>query len=171
MASPSSGSPARAVLWDMDGTLLDSTNYHWLAWRATLRVEGIQLLYDRFLASFGQRNDTILRSHFGRAIPLAEIKGEWPVRGVGCEPRFDLCEETTGSWPLDPGTSTERPEGLLEHSEPQSLFGRKARVTRLGGWSFRHRILVDRTEVTIVTDGPEDGVSGRPDGSLQHRFP
>jgi len=73
MASPSSGSPARAVLWDMDGTLLDSTNYHWLAWRATLRVEGIQLSYDRFLASFGQRNDTILRSHFGRAIPLAEI--------------------------------------------------------------------------------------------------
>ena len=73
MASPSSGSPARAVLWDMDGTLLDSTNYHWLAWRATLRVVGIQLSYDRFLASFGQRNDTILRSHFGRAIPLAEI--------------------------------------------------------------------------------------------------
>src|SRR5262245_71455 len=73
MASPSSGSPARAVLWDMDGTLLDSTEYHWLAWRAKLRVEGIQLSYDRFLASFGQRNDTILRSHLGPAIPLAEI--------------------------------------------------------------------------------------------------
>ena len=76
-----------------------------------------------------------------------------------------------GSWPLDPGTSAERPEGLPEHSEPQSLFGRKTRVTRLGGWSFRYRILVDCTEVTIVTDGPEDGVRGRPDGSLQHRFP
>jgi HAD superfamily hydrolase (TIGR01509 family) len=58
----------------MDGTLLDSTEYHWLAWRAALRVEGITLSYDRFLASFGQRNDTILRGHFGPAIPLAEIE-------------------------------------------------------------------------------------------------
>jgi HAD superfamily hydrolase (TIGR01509 family) len=65
---------ARAVLWDMDGTLLDSTEYHWLAWRATLRVEGITPSYDRFLASFGQRNDTILRGHFGPAIPAAEIE-------------------------------------------------------------------------------------------------
>ena len=73
MASPSSGSPARAVLWDMDGTLLDSTEYHWLAWRATLEAEGIELSYDRFLASFGQRNDTILRGHLGPAVPLAEI--------------------------------------------------------------------------------------------------
>ena len=58
----------------MDGTLLDSTEYHWLAWRAALRVEGIKLSYDRFLASFGQRNDTILRGHFGPAIPPAEIE-------------------------------------------------------------------------------------------------
>ena len=71
MSGPST---ARAVLWDMDGTLLDSTEYHWLAWRAALRVEGIKLSYDRFLASFGQRNDTILRGHFGRAIPAAEIE-------------------------------------------------------------------------------------------------
>jgi HAD superfamily hydrolase (TIGR01509 family) len=66
-------SPVRAVLWDMDGTLIDSTRYHWLAWRATLRLEGIRLSYDRFLASFGQRNDTILRSHFGPTIPVADI--------------------------------------------------------------------------------------------------
>jgi len=57
----------------MDGTLLDSTKYHWLAWHATLRTEGIRLSYDCFLASFGRRNDTILRSHFARAIPIAEI--------------------------------------------------------------------------------------------------
>src|SRR5262245_15350688 len=57
----------------MDGTLLDSTEYHWLAWRATLATEGIELSYDRFLAPFGQRNDTILRSHLGAALPLAEI--------------------------------------------------------------------------------------------------
>jgi beta-phosphoglucomutase len=72
MSSMSGASP-RGVLWDMDGTLLDSTEYHWLAWHATLAAEGIELSYDRFLASFGQRNDTILRGHLGPAAPLAEI--------------------------------------------------------------------------------------------------
>ena len=26
-------SAARAVLWDMDGTLIDSENLHWVSWR------------------------------------------------------------------------------------------------------------------------------------------
>ena len=26
----------RAVLWDMDGTLVDSAEYHWQAWRDTM---------------------------------------------------------------------------------------------------------------------------------------
>ena len=30
----------RAVLWDMDGTLLDSAEYHWLAWQETMAAEG-----------------------------------------------------------------------------------------------------------------------------------
>ena len=25
----------KSVLWDLDGTLVDSEQYHWLAWRAT----------------------------------------------------------------------------------------------------------------------------------------
>ena len=30
----------RAVLWDMDGTLIDSAEYHWLTWRDTLAGRG-----------------------------------------------------------------------------------------------------------------------------------
>ena len=30
---------ARAVLWDVDGTLVDSLEYHWLSWRAALEVK------------------------------------------------------------------------------------------------------------------------------------
>ena len=50
----------RAVLWDLDGTLADSAEYHWLSWRDTLTAEGVAISYDQFLASFGQKNDRIL---------------------------------------------------------------------------------------------------------------
>ena len=51
----------RAVLWDMDGTLVDSAGYHWQAWRDTMSREGFPITYEQFLATFGQRNDSILR--------------------------------------------------------------------------------------------------------------
>lgn len=51
---------AGAALWDMDGTLVDSAEYHWIAWRDTMASEGIQITHDQFLATFGQRNDSIL---------------------------------------------------------------------------------------------------------------
>jgi HAD superfamily hydrolase (TIGR01509 family) len=50
----------RAVLWDLDGTLADSAEYHWLSWRDTLKAEGVEISYEQFLASFGQKNDRIL---------------------------------------------------------------------------------------------------------------
>jgi len=63
----------RAVLWDMDGTLLDSAEYHWLAWREILAAERYELTHDEFVATFGQRNDTILRGWLGADLPLAEV--------------------------------------------------------------------------------------------------
>jgi beta-phosphoglucomutase len=65
--------PLRAVLWDMDGTLLDSAEYHWLAWREALAAERFPLTYEQFVATFGQRNDTILRGYFGAEFPDAEV--------------------------------------------------------------------------------------------------
>ena len=32
-----------AVLWDLDGTLVDSEAYHWRSWRDTAAAEGIAL--------------------------------------------------------------------------------------------------------------------------------
>jgi len=55
----------RAALWDMDGTLVDSAEYHWLAWRDTMAREGSAITHEQFLASFGQRNDSILRQWLG----------------------------------------------------------------------------------------------------------
>jgi HAD superfamily hydrolase (TIGR01509 family) len=64
----------RAVLWDLDGTLVDSEDYHWRSWRDAMAAEGIDLSYDRFLASFGLRNDRILRGWLGDSVDPARIQ-------------------------------------------------------------------------------------------------
>ena len=55
-----------AVLWDLDGTLVDSEEYHWRAWQETMSAECVVLTREQFLATFGQRNDSILRQWLGR---------------------------------------------------------------------------------------------------------
>jgi len=63
----------RAVLWDMDGTLIDSAEYHWLTWRDTLAELGHTLTHEQFASWFGQRNDAILRRYFGDGIAAGEV--------------------------------------------------------------------------------------------------
>src|SRR5215469_11060364 len=57
----------RAVLWDMDGTLIDSEEFHWISWRNTLANEGITISREQFLSSFGQRDDSIIPRWLGTA--------------------------------------------------------------------------------------------------------
>jgi len=64
----------RAVLWDMDGTLVDSAEYHWQAWRDTMSGEGIPITHEQFLATFGQRNDSILRQWLGEKVTPGVIQ-------------------------------------------------------------------------------------------------
>ena len=62
------GSPLpgpRAVLWDLDGTLADSRDYHWRAWKEAMGAEGLLVTEAQFLSSFGQRNDAILGAWLG----------------------------------------------------------------------------------------------------------
>lgn len=64
MASPEERAP-RAVLWDLDGTLADSSVYHWRSWQAVLADEGVRITEVDFRATFGQRNEEILRGWLG----------------------------------------------------------------------------------------------------------
>jgi beta-phosphoglucomutase len=54
----------RAALWDVDGTLIDSREYHWLSWQGALAAEGFPITREQFADSFGRRNDEILRGYF-----------------------------------------------------------------------------------------------------------
>ncbi len=60
----------RAVLWDLDGTLADSREFHWRSWRDTMSAAGVTVTDSQFAASFGQRNDAIIPAWLGgRATP------------------------------------------------------------------------------------------------------
>ena len=59
----------KSVLWDLDGTLIDSEQYHWLAWRDTMAAHGVPLTHPRFLSTFGLRNDAIIPQWIPGATP------------------------------------------------------------------------------------------------------
>jgi len=67
-------SDIRAVLWDMDGTLIDSEKFHWISWRDTMAAEGIVISHEQFLSSFDQRNDSILPRWLGAATTPERIE-------------------------------------------------------------------------------------------------
>jgi beta-phosphoglucomutase len=65
---------AGGVLWDLDGTLIDSAGHHWIAWRDTLAAEGRSVQPSDFASSFGKRNDEILYELFGHGIATEWIE-------------------------------------------------------------------------------------------------
>ena len=62
----------KAVLWDMDGTLVDSIGHHWTAWRDVAAEVGFDLSYDTFISMLGKRNDEIALEWFGPGMPEPE---------------------------------------------------------------------------------------------------
>jgi beta-phosphoglucomutase len=65
--------PAGA-LWDLDGTLVDSSELHYDAWRRISGSLGHTMDRDAFARSFGKRNDTILRGMLGDHASRAQIE-------------------------------------------------------------------------------------------------
>jgi len=63
----------RAVLWDLDGVLVDSAPFHFQAWRELLASLGRELSEADFRRTFGLRNDTILSDLVGD-LPAAEVE-------------------------------------------------------------------------------------------------
>ena len=55
-----------AVLWDMDGVIVDSGLYHMRSWQETFHETGITFTEENFKHVFGMRNDEIIRSMLGK---------------------------------------------------------------------------------------------------------
>jgi HAD superfamily hydrolase (TIGR01509 family) len=85
----------RAVLWDMDGTLVDTARFHLQAWRETLADLGIAVSHERFMLTFGRRNDAVIRdlvdpdatsAEIARIADLKEMRYRDLIRAHGVEP-------------------------------------------------------------------------------------
>jgi beta-phosphoglucomutase family hydrolase len=63
----------KAVIWDMDGVIADTSLYHRQAWQQVLRKRGINYTDEDFLMGFGRRNEDIIESVMGKEISQDEI--------------------------------------------------------------------------------------------------
>ena len=59
----------RALIWDIDGVIADTAEYHFEAWQYVFQKQGVKFTKEEFLRNFGQRNDTIIRITLGAGIP------------------------------------------------------------------------------------------------------
>lgn len=63
----------RAAIWDLDGTMVDSTDDHYHAWRHSLGPRGFVLSRERFATVFGRRPDEIVRALLGASVSGDEV--------------------------------------------------------------------------------------------------
>jgi len=145
-------SPPRAVLWDLDGTLVDSAELHWVSWRETLEAEGVSITYQQFLDSFGQKNARILPGWLGAAATPERIR------------RIDLAKE-----------DAYRRLALQHGLTPLSGAAMWVRRLHDGGWKQAIASSAPRRNIEVMLDamafdipfdaiiGAEDVSSGKPD--------
>jgi beta-phosphoglucomutase len=59
----------QAVIWDLDGVIIDSADEHRRSWHRLAQEEGLPFTDEQFWATFGQRNDTIIPLLWGETSP------------------------------------------------------------------------------------------------------
>ena len=64
---------ARAVIWDMDGVIVDTAAFHLKAWQEVFKKRGVKFSEADFKKSFGQRNDAIIRNALGSELAHKEL--------------------------------------------------------------------------------------------------
>ena len=63
----------KAVLWDLDGTIVDSAPYHKLAWRDTFNRHGMDFTEEKYRFTLGRRNKEIIRRYIGTNLSEQEV--------------------------------------------------------------------------------------------------
>ncbi len=115
MVRPASSQPARfAVIWDMDGVLIDSGAAHYDSWHALATEYGASITPEQFRQTFGMRNEEVIAHLFGD-LPLGK-SAEMVLRK---EANFRE-EVRAGRVPTQPG-ARELLSALLSAGIPQAV--------------------------------------------------
>jgi len=64
----------KAVLWDMDGVIADTADFHYSAWRDVFKERGVEFTKADFMRHFGQRHDTIIIFALGDKFSQEDIE-------------------------------------------------------------------------------------------------
>jgi beta-phosphoglucomutase family hydrolase len=64
----------KAVLWDMDGVIADTADYHYRAWQDVFGERGVEFSREDFMRHFGQRHDTIIKFALGNKLTPEELE-------------------------------------------------------------------------------------------------
>ena len=67
------GGPALALIFDMDGVIVDSNPAHREAWTAFNRRYGLETTEDMHHRMYGRRNDQIVRDFYGESLTDEEV--------------------------------------------------------------------------------------------------
>ena len=116
----------KAVLWDLDGTLVDSAEFHWQAWRDVMAEAGSPVTHEQFVHSFGKRNDLILSG--------------WLGEGADPEHRRRLSEEKESRF-----------RALVRAHGIEPLLGVREWVARLHAEGWRHAIATSAPRLNLET--------------------
>ena len=143
----------RAVIWDVDGTLIDSADAHVLSWREVFAREGYppidRATFDRW---FGRRTTDVLREHFGPAVEDTELLRV----GDAKEAHYREALEAVGVEPL-PGV--EEWLDFLAESGWRLAIGSSAPIANLN-------VILDLSGLALHFDAvvsQEDVQRGKPD--------
>ena len=67
-------SETKAVIWDMDGVIADTGQYHFASWQEVLAKSGVNLAERDFLKLFGTRSDFIIGKILGQGLSQEDIE-------------------------------------------------------------------------------------------------
>ena len=64
---------AKAVIWDMDGIIVDTAQYHRKGWQIVFQKRGANYTEEDYRRNTGKRNDGIIRNILGEKIAQNKI--------------------------------------------------------------------------------------------------
>lgn len=102
-----------AVIWDMDGVIVDTAAYHFKAWQTVFAPRGATFTEQDFRHHFGQRSDTIIRDTIS-GISAAEVEV------IVAEKEETFLREATGKIKPLPG-AIELIKRLREHGVKMAI--------------------------------------------------
>jgi beta-phosphoglucomutase len=139
------------ILWDMDGTLVDTAELHFAAWVRVCKENSRDFSREDFAATFGRRNPEIIEFLFGKRFDVAE------VAQLGERKEMYYRTEAAKGVSLLPGVRS-----LLQkwhRAGGKQAIGSSAPRANLS-------LILNRTTVTSFMDsivGMEDTQRGKPD--------